>query len=1086
MNTVKLDAPNAPLSLVKSRLLDHLRAGQGGFLLEKAGLSADPSHVSEAQAAILALDALAPASAVTTIGAEVYVEGRVDQETLRAALQAVARRHRMLRASIEVNEKGIPLLSIADDVDPQIRILDVEDNNRLEQVRADFASTTISSMEAPAWQLLIARGPSEDRIFFIAHHAFVDAPSMSIFARALSDAYSQGEVGQVCSSTNVSVSIREDSNAGAEYFTERLSGGPQSLDWPFGRQTSAPPVGPTARATRSIPFNASDRLKEVAKQHDLTVFRLLLNLVGLSLCRLLDSDDVIVGIPVSSRDDHTEIGCFVDIIPHRFSIDERDTLENCVKLSSSRFDADYAMRTTGWRNIISHHRSKGLSEPIIEVSFGSRPSSEAITLGDASANFEPLERVMSATTLVIEWQERQGKLEFFIDFRTDVLTLDEVNIFLDILESTCIRAAEGFDRPLLEMPTLPEASRALQLDEDGFREVPSLDALMAQGSNNATISSTTDRGKSVTSGQIPELATYLCRRFTNGGITEGTRVGVLLLRGVALPIAIFSLLAMRAVYVPLDANHPIRRSTFIADDSGIQTIICDRSTESLAREISVSLGSRLSVLLVDLEDIRANDDYLRSANDGESPCSVDEEVEEQLAYICYTSGSSGQPKGVAVPRRALANLLNAVARLTNFSSTDRLLSTTTLTFDIASLELLLPIVAGAELVVADEETARDPWRLAAAISLTQPTVVQMTPSLLNLVVETGWRGQAELEIWSGGEPLSEGLAAKLHECCRKLYNFYGPTETTIWSTAAQLTKGSPVNIGQPISNTRVYVLDRHRRLRPLGLVGEIAIGGVGVANGYIDREELTSERFIQDPIESSRGQLFLTGDRGLRSLNGTLNILGRRDDQVKVNGHRIELGEIDAALTSLPGILTASSSVVSTRLGGPQIMAALVGTEKDERLLRRLLEEILPLPMVPARLFFVKQVPLTPNGKIDRRAIGELLDNIVRSGEQNRVLDGLEQTQLSLMIDVFNRYSARPAGPMDDFFHLGGDSISLIRLLADVRLAFGTAPTVMTFFQSPRTPYWLLSYVESPSERKDVFADLASLLDEAEVDVVNK
>lgn len=1081
MSATTQRAESEECSAIRADLLNHLRAGHGGFMLDTLKRYGDPRQVTDAQAAILALDEIAPQTAVTTIGCEIDFDDHVDFERLKSALIAVSLRHSMLRAYIEMDPTGSQKVSFAVAIEPEMEIQHVVDDVEYNAVAKKFNNVSIDPRKAPNWRVLCVRTPSCDKLLVIAHHAFVDAMSMPIFVSALSEAYRL--TYPRIETTEASLVPTENAiSAGVKYFGSRLAGVARKIEWPFAKSASSDDVGPTDTIGFDLPCVIANSLRQLAEQQGVTLFQLLLTLTGISLLRLTDTKDIVIGIPVSLRGEADAIGCFVDLFPHRITVNDGTLLYDCIAETARCFSADLAWRATGWRNIIAGERLLGFDEPKIDVIFGTRAPIETISFGPVTATCKALARAKSAAAVVVEWQERQDEIRFEFDFRTDVFTKEEVSALLNITEHVIISSAQRAD---VQVNKLGELSNTQSWSNcDTCNEIPALGKLLINGSKHASIESTLNRTAAIAAGEMPRRLEQISKQLSNAGIKEGSRVAVLMQRGTALPTVLVSLLILGAIYVPLEATYPKSRLAFMAEDANVSVVICDKTTESLAFEISAMVPGEPMALVVDLASAETSDNNSWPIEIPTSLPVITEDVEGRLAYICYTSGSSGLPKGVAVSRRALANLLNAVAHRTGFSSQSRLLAVTTLVFDIASLELLLPIAAGAELLVADEETVRDPWRLSSAICDLEPDVVQMTPSLLKLIVESGWQGNRKLEIWCGGEPLTDALKTKLLKRSGRLYNFYGPTETTIWSTAALITQDRPVNAGTPLFNTYFYVLDSHMRLRPPGVTGEIALGGAGVAEGYVGKDNITAERFVVDPLHPERGRLFLTGDFGVRGQDGSLKVLGRRDDQIKLNGHRIELGEIDAALASLAGVSSATCSPVVTCDGDLQIMAAVVGTKSLEPEWQSILAEKLPPPMMPTRIFFIDQLPLTTNGKTDRKAVSEILTELAKqpivSSLQNPEL--LSQ-DLETLLQLFTRYTGQPAGLTDDFFRLGGDSISLVRLLNEIRLKFGTAPTVSAFLRSSRTPVWLMKNLEAQSSSNDITSELEALLDNAEKQV---
>jgi acyl-coenzyme A synthetase/AMP-(fatty) acid ligase/acyl carrier protein len=411
--------------------------------------------------------------------------------------------------------------------------------------------------------------------------------------------------------------------------------------------------------------------------------------------------------------------------------------------------------------------------------------------------------------------------------------------------------------------------------------------------------------------------------------------------------------------------------------------------------------------------------------------------------VLYTSGSTGNPKGVCVEHAQVVNFLTHFQREGLVRPGDRLLAVTTLSFDIAVLELLLPLTVGATVLLASREEARDPHALATLLD--SATVMQATPATWRALVESGWRGRADLRLLSGGEALPRDLADVLLPRGAELWNLYGPTETTIWSTATPVAAEGPIHVGRPIANTRLRIVDPAGRAVPIGAPGELLIGGAGVARGYWQRPDLTAERFLDRPD----GRWYRTGDRARRRPDGTLEVIGRLDDQVKLQGHRLELGEVEAALRAHSAVADAAAAVREDRPGDRRLVAYVVprGSAPEPLELRRFLEGRLPTAVVPSRVVVLDALPRTPNGKLDRKALpappearpATMAPFEPPAGELEGAIAEVLQEVLGL----------DRVGALDNFFDLGGSSLLAMQALGRLRARLGQEIPLVAIFQHP-------------------------------------
>nr|UXB95008.1 non ribosomal peptide synthetase [Pseudomonas syringae] len=540
--------------------------------------------------------------------------------------------------------------------------------------------------------------------------------------------------------------------------------------------------------------------------------------------------------------------------------------------------------------------------------------------------------------------------------------------------------------------------------------------------------------------EVNRQANRLAHHLIGLGIGPDDRVAICVERGVEMMVGLLGVLKAGAAYVPLDPHFPLDRLAYMLENSAPAVILTQHALHS------VLPASSVPVLLLDPE--HAEREGLLAQPD-HNPLRT-ELLPEHLAYVIYTSGSTGLPKGVQISHQALSNFLHSMHQQPGLSAHDRLLAITTISFDIAALELYLPLANGACVVVASRETAMDGVQLQHLLAEQRITVMQATPTTWQMLVNSGWAGKQDLRIFCGGEALPRSLARELLSRSSELWNLYGPTETTIWSCVERVDEHGEsvtVPIGRPIANTRLYLLDAQQQPVPQGVAGELYIGGAGVARGYLNRDDLTAERFLTDPFsQDSTARMYRTGDLGRYWPNGTLEYLGRNDDQVKIRGFRIELGEIEARLVACPGVKETVVIALEDRPGEKRLVAYVVAqpaTTLDVAALRAELASQLAEYMLPSVFVILDALPMTPNRKLDRKALpAPGADDFAY--RQYEAPQG--ETEVRLAAIWADLLGMGKIGRHDNFFELGGHSLLTVQLQARLHQDIGVEINLRKLF----------------------------------------
>jgi amino acid adenylation domain-containing protein len=542
---------------------------------------------------------------------------------------------------------------------------------------------------------------------------------------------------------------------------------------------------------------------------------------------------------------------------------------------------------------------------------------------------------------------------------------------------------------------------------------------------------------SLTYRELNQRANQLAWFLRERGVGPEVPVGLCIDRGLEMVIALLGILKAGGAYVPLDPRLPDERLSFILGDVQPRMVLTKQSLRrKLFGEDAVTLDAGSGAIA-------------QERKENPEPISTP----QHLAYIMYTSGSTGKPKGVPIEHRSVVNLLFSMQRTVGVSGADVVLAVTTLSFDIAGLEIYLPLISGTCLTVAGAEQIVDGHSLRDLIAESGATVVQATPATWRLLTEAGWQGSSNLRILCGGETLPPDLAKALIVRGNSVWNVYGPTETTIWSSLYRVTghEQGPIPIGRPIANTAIYILDSDRNPVPVNVPGEIYIGGDGLARGYLNRPELTAERFVENWLSPEKSpRLYRTGDLGRFRSNGEIEYLGRVDSQVKLRGLRIELGEVESVLASHPQV--GEAVVMVSGEGEQQKLTAYVEVNEDGKgapsagELRRHLRAKLPEYMVPASFVQVAELPLLPSGKVNRRALATVQGASLAETGTVAPRTAVEQKLAGMWREVLK---VGEVGVDQNFFELGGHSLLVLQVMVRIRREFDVELGVRTMFEEP-------------------------------------
>jgi amino acid adenylation domain-containing protein len=842
---------------------------------------------------------------------------------------------------------------------------------------------------------------------------------------------------------------RQDMAKAERFWREHLRGFTAPTPLPAGSGGPSPLKG-GGRQEKFQTFldeETTERLRSLARRREVTLSTLVTGAWALLLGRYSGERDVVFGVTVSGRPaalDGVEamVGLFINTLPVRVPLPPDAPLAVWLPELQSRLldlrEYEYSplVQVHGWSEV---PRGVSLFESVVifenyPVDLTRRSLNDRLGVSDIRS----IERNSFPLGLVAAPGPR-----LFLQVIYDAERFDEPAAarMMGHLRALFESMAADAGRPLSQLPILTGDERR-RLSEWNDTAAPYERSARVHELFEAQVARTPDavaavgRGRRLTYGELNERANRLAHHLRAAGVTSEVRVGLCVERSPEMLVGLLGILKAGGAYVPLDARNPRERLSLILEGVAAPVLV----TQAALAENLPARGARVVRLDADRALI-AREPATNPVAPGDARC---------LAYVLHTSGSTGRPKGVMVSHASVINFLRSMCRRPGLTAADVMLSVTTLSFDIAALELLGPLVVGGRVVIADEDTVFDGPRLARQIVSSGATVMQGTPATWRLLLDAGWQNETGLRVFCGGEALPQRLAAELLEKTGTLWNLYGPTETTIWSAVHQVESAdSPVPIGRPIANTQLYVLDEHFQLLPPGGVGELYIGGDGLARGYLDRPGLTAEKFLPDPFGGQPGaRLYRTGDFARYLPDGSLEYLGRGDNQVKIRGFRIELGEVEAALAAHEKVRECVAVVREDAHGDKRLVAYVVaGAGFSPRALCRFLESRLPSYMIPADIFRLDSLPLAHNGKVDRRRLPVPARDEGVAGDDFAAPRGqIEELLLQMWAQVLG---GRRVGVNDNFFALGGHSLNAGRVVSRVREAFQVELPLRAFFERP-------------------------------------
>jgi amino acid adenylation domain-containing protein len=1067
---------NAPKGVLTVELKDQIRANKFQIIsllsahANQSGIAPiiKVSHenfpaISLQQERLWFLDQFEGESSSYNLAASLRLRGSLNQRAMANSWKEIIRRHEVLRTGI-IGVDGKPKAVVHTCADWAIATRSLRDLPKEEQEAEalKFAAAELRRpydlSSAPAIRVFLLELDEEEHVLlFGVHHIVSDGWSLGVIGDEfiqLYTAYSENRPSplpelpiQYLDYAHWHRQLMENGGMRSQlsYWKQTLAAPLPIVDLPCDRPRQAVSRNLGKRAQAALPAEIIASAKKVSMELDTTLFTTLLTVFNILLFRYTRETDIMVGTVAAGRSRpelEKLVGLFLNNLPLRANLSGDPTVRQLlIQVRENTLNA-FANQDVPFGDLIEATQGpRDLNRtPLFQVMFilQNFPVRNQQLPG---IQLSPLEFEIGTSRydLTIEAGEAENQFQTVWEYNSDLF--DDSTIqrmqghFRRLLES----ALANPDQPIsaLNMITEEEKENLSAICAGERLEYPRQscihDLFVQQATRNPQAVAVRFAEEELTYLNLHIRSNRLANRLRAMGIGQNSLVAICLERSAEMAVALLAVLKAGGAYLPLDPQYPRDRVAFMLEDSAAAVLITEEN-------LLGGLPSKVPTVIClhrDQESLQRESAEHPSSNT----------TPENVAYVIYTSGSTGKPKGVEVTHSSVVNFVTSMRQAPGLTERDRLLAVTTLCFDIAGLEFYLPLTTGACVVIAPQTALVDGTTLAQLIRESNITVMQATPVTWRLLLESGWNGIPGFKILCGGEAVPRELATRLLNTGAEVWNLYGPTETTIWSTVHRIdSRHGSVPIGKPIANTQIYILDDRRQLTPRGVPGELYIGGDGLAKGYLHRRELTAERFVPNPIESA-GKLYRTGDVARWLPDGNLEYIGRADHQVKLRGFRIELGEIETSIEQLPQVRQAVVLIREDAPNNPRLTAYV--TVRDEanveiKELRAALSSRLPEYMIPSQWIFLNEFPLTPNRKVDRRALPAPENDVAESALSAPPTTESEIQVAEIWQELLNR---KRVGVNDNFFDLGGHSLLVVQLQSRLRKQLDCKISLIELFQ---------------------------------------
>ena len=992
----------------------------------------------------------------------ILYKGALDTVALERSFNEIIKRHEIWRTSFEIVD-GKPIQIVNSCLDVSLPLMDLRhlsaDHREREAVRiaTEDAGTPLDLTKIPLFKARLVQVQDDDfRLYLTLSHMIFDGVAVyRVLLPELAALYESFTKGKTASLPPLQIQYADyacwerqtmqpdQSSNHINYWRKQLAGELPVLEFPTNRPRAANRTFRGSMYSFSLDEKLTANLRAFCREYGFTLFQTLLAGFAALLSRYCGQQDIPIGSVTAGRkhpDTQALLGYFINTIVLRIDLSANPAFTELVsRVRNLTLEAmEHDSVPFGYLlTQLDSQRDPNYS-PLFQVLF---------SLEVALPNLDPawtmtqmdIDSGAAKFDLYIQLEERPDRILARFQYSTDVFDRDSITQIASHWTTLLNGAMAEPTRRLASLPLMGAQELAQLADWNKTKEsyppitISELFEAQVCRSPNAIAAVVEDEWLSYA--ELNARANQLARHLRNLGVGPEVLVGLCVERSLEMVVALIAILKAGGAFIPLDPALPRDRLSIMLADAKPRVVLTQQALQE-------RLPIETEIVFLDPEWKTFSVEKAENLQQHASP--------QNLAYVIYTSGSTGAPKGVQIEHRSVVNFLVSMQREPGICSADILLSVTTLSFDIAYLEIFLPLISGARLVVAGSEDVRDGFQLMTLLEQCKATVMQATPATWRLLIEAGWQGSSGMKILCGGETLPPKLAQELLTRASAVWNLYGPTETTIWVSAHRVSgKDAALPIGRPIANSQIHVLDSQLNLTPAAVVGEVYIAGECLARGYLKRPELTAANFLASPFSSGE-RLYKTGDLARRLPDGSIVVLGRTDHQVKIRGFRVELGSIETYLSQHPGVKGVIAALRETSPGDSQLVAYVLLREHaaataDE--LREFLKQKLPQYMLPAYFVFLDRFPLTSNGKVDRRAMPpphELQHKVEDGFVAPR--DDLERRLTDIWKEVLR---TERIGIRDDFFALGGHSLLAVRLFAMIKTTMGKTIPLATLLKAP-------------------------------------